>query len=82
MKTIKRLKKEAEDVFVPAIEDLNAKYGACMKDRTMLTIERDKLVKKVMELRKSERDERSAEEEEEEENEKKKSKDDNDDERW
>ncbi len=28
MKTIKRLKKEAEDVFAPAIEDLNAKYGA------------------------------------------------------
>ena len=52
MKTIKRLKKEAEDVFAPAIEDLNAKYGACMKDRTMLTIERDKLVKKVKELEK------------------------------
>ena len=47
MKTIKRLKKEAEEVFAPAIEDLNAKYGVAMKDRTMLTIERNKLMKRV-----------------------------------
>ena len=52
MKTIKRLKKEAEEVFAPAIEDLNAKYGVAMKDRTMLTIERDKLMKKVKGLEK------------------------------
>ena len=52
MKTIKRLKKEAEEVFAPAIEDLNAKYGVAMKDRTMLTIERNKLMKKVKGLEK------------------------------
>jgi hypothetical protein len=46
-KIIKRLKKEAEEVFAPAIEDLNTKYTLAMKDRTMLTIERDKLVKKL-----------------------------------
>ena len=52
MKTIKRLKKEAEEVFAPAIEDLNAKYGVAMKDRTMLTIERNKLMKRVKGLEK------------------------------
>ena len=52
MKTIKRLKKEAEEVFAPAIEDLNAKYGVAMKDRTMLTIERNKLMKRVKGLKK------------------------------
>jgi len=73
MKTIKRLKKEAEDVFAPAIEDLNAKYGACMKDRTMLTIERDKLVKKVKELEKELNEMKEAQKKrKEEENEKKK----------
>ena len=72
MKTIKRLKKEAEDVFAPAIEDLNAKYGACMKDRTMLTIERDKLVKKVKELEKELNEMKEAQKKrKEEENEKK-----------
>ena len=52
MKTIKRLKKEAEEVFAPAIEDLNAKYGFAMKDRTMLTIERNKLMKRIKGLEK------------------------------
>ena len=52
MKTIKRLKKEAEEVFAPAIEDLNAKYGVAMKDRTMLTIERNKLMKRIKGLEK------------------------------
>ena len=53
MKTIKRLKKEAEEVFAPAIEDLNAKYGVPMKDRTMmLTIERNKLMKRIKGLEK------------------------------
>ena len=56
-----------------AIEDLNAKYGACMKDRTMLTIERDKLVKKVKELEKELNEMKEAQKKrKEEENEKKK----------
>jgi hypothetical protein len=59
MKTIKRLKKEAEEVFAPAIEDLNAKYGVAMKDRTMLTIERNKLMKRVKGLKKEEEEEKA-----------------------